>query len=67
MEEREVVMPSDPGDINRLIEGQWPANWEGAPRALRFTERLSIVLALGSGAALAALLIGWPVFNWLFD
>ena len=60
-------MPVDSEDINRLNKGRWPANWEGAPRVLRFTERLSIVLALGSGAALAALLIRWPVFNWLFE
>ena len=62
-----IAMPGDPDDINLLNEGRWPAKWEGAPRVSGFAERLRVVSALRIGAALAALLIGWPVFNLLFD
>ena len=60
-------MPGEPDDINRLKEGRWPAKWEGAPRVAGFAERLWVVLALGIGVALAALFIGWPIFNLVFD
>ena len=62
-----VEMPGDPDVINRLNEGRWHAKWEGAPRVSGFAGRLWVVSALGIGTALAALLIGWPIFNLLFD